>query len=159
MASPQPVPFVQFSKELFDAILRSPMPATQQRVVLAIVRRTYGDGGRKQAEISIGLLARMLGQNKGTISRALSDLVERGVVRIVREEHHRMTRILALNKDYETWDAYSVAAEDSSATVAGEQPSPVDKPVDNCPTKDGNGCRGATQRLPGSNSTVAGEQP
>lgn len=148
MANPQPIPFVKLSKELFDAIMLSPMAGTQLGVVLAVVRRTYGNGGLKQAAISVGLLAKILGQNKGTVSRALSDLVSEGVIRVVREEHHRTTRILALNKDYETWGRYSVSESECRATVAEEQPS-----------DESNGCSTATQRLPGSNPTVAEEQP
>jgi phage replication O-like protein O len=144
VANPQPEPFVQFSKELFDAILRAPMPATQQRIVLAIVRRTYGDFGKREAPVSVGLLGKMLGQNKGTVSRALTDLIDHGVIVVVREERHRTTRILALHKDYEAWGSYSVRPDDVPTTVAWEQPK---------------GCLGATQRLPGSNPKVAWEQP
>ena len=144
MANPQPIPFVQFSKELFGAVLLSPMTSTQRGIVLAIIRRTYGDGGRKQAEISVGLLAKMLAKNKGTVSRALRDLEDNGVVTVVRPAHLRRPQVLALNKDYETWGSYCVSAADACATVADEQPWP-----------ERNGCAHATQRLLPCNATVA----
>lgn len=116
MANPQPEPFVQFSKELYDAILRSPMAATQQRIVLAVVRRTYGNYGRTEAEISLGLLRDMLGQDKSTIRRALRDLCEQGVVVVRRPAHFCQPQVLSLNKDYESWGRYSVGPVGREAT-------------------------------------------
>lgn len=107
MANPQPIPFVQFSKELYDAILAAPMPGCHKEIVLAIVRRTYGDGGRKEAPVSYGLLKEMTGRNRGHIQRALGDLRAAGVVTVVREARFTDPQVLALNKDYEAWGQYA----------------------------------------------------
>jgi len=107
MANPQPIPFVQFSKELYDAILASPMPGCHKEIVLAIVRRTYGDGGKKEAPISYGLLREMTGRNRGHIQRALGELRSEGVVDLVHEAHFTEPQVLALNKDYEAWGQYA----------------------------------------------------
>lgn len=163
MANPQPEPFVQFSKELFDAILRSPMPATQQRIVLAIVRRTYGDFGKKEAEISLGLLANLLGRDKGTISRALHDLVEKGVVAVTRAAHFRTPQVLALNKDYEDWGPYSTAtvgAEPTvghTPTVGGNQRDGRPEPLATVAPVQRNSCAGAT--IEDKSDTRAEEHP
>ena len=120
VADPQPVPFVQFSKELLGALARSPMPATQLRIVLALIMRTYGDFGRKEAELSLGLLHELIGQDKGTLRRALHDLAQEGVVTVVRPATGRRPQMLALQKNYEAWGRYSVGAVGAPATVGGE---------------------------------------
>ena len=132
MANPQPTPFVRFSTELLGALVRSPMPATQQRIVLVVVLRTYGDHGRKEAELSLGLLHALTGRDKGTLRRALCDLIAEGVITVLRPAVGRRPQVLALQKDYEAWGRYSVpkslpcaavgaaAAVGREATVGGE---------------------------------------
>ena len=125
MANPQPTPFVRFSTELLGALTCSPMPATQQRIVLAVVLRTYGDHGRKEAELSLGLLHGLTGQDKGTLRRALCDLIAEGVIAVLRPAVGRRPQVLTLQKDYEAWGRYSVlrvapaAMAGATATVGG----------------------------------------
>ena len=40
MAEPRTVPFVKFSNDLLDAVIRSPMDATHKEVLLAVLRLT-----------------------------------------------------------------------------------------------------------------------
>ena len=58
MASPQPEPFVKFSKELLEAVIAAPMPATHKEILLSVVLVTYGDFGKKDARISQARLRR-----------------------------------------------------------------------------------------------------
>jgi len=107
VANPQPTPFVQFSKELFDALLLSPMPAGHKEIVLAVIRRTYGDHGRKAAPVSLSLLSAMTGRTKGNISRSLKALREQGVLRLASEPSFASAAVYTLNKDYESWGIWS----------------------------------------------------
>ena len=109
MANPQPTPFVQFSKELFDAILLSHMPATHKEVVLAVIRRTYGDHGKKSAPISQALLQRITGRHRNSIQRSLSELKTEGVLKQVRAPSFGCSAVWSLNKNYEAWGRWSVA--------------------------------------------------
>ena len=118
MANPQPEPFVKFSKELFDALLLSAMPATHKEIVLAVIRRTYGDHGKKEAPISHSLLRRMTGRADSGIRRCLSALCTEGVLRVVRPADFRSPAVFSLNKDYESWGRWSVQ---SATTVAEGQ--------------------------------------
>jgi hypothetical protein len=93
------------------------MPATQQRIVLVVVLRTYGDHGRKEAELSLGLLHELTGQDKGTLRRALRDLIAEGVIRVLRPAMGRRPQVLALQKDYETWGRYAVREVNPGSTV------------------------------------------
>jgi len=108
MANPQPEPFVKFSKELFDALLLSRMPATHKEIVLAVIRRTYGDRGKKAAAISQTLLQRMTGRARSGVRRSMSELIKEGVIMQVAPASFGATAVLQLNKDYESWGKWSV---------------------------------------------------
>ena len=108
MANPQPEPFLKFSKELFDALLLSPMPATHKEIVLAVIRRTYGDHGRKSAPIAQSLLRRMIGRHKNGIRQSLRELIGEGVIVQVTPPSFGSSAVLRLNKDYEAWGKWSV---------------------------------------------------
>ena len=116
MANPQPSPFVQFSKELFDALLVSPMPATHKEIVLAVIRRTYGDRGRKEAPISHSLIRHMTGRADSGIRKSMTALEAEGVLIKVSEATFRSPAVWRLNKDYEKWGRWSVR----SATLVAE---------------------------------------
>lgn len=113
MANPQPMPFVQFSKELFDALLRAAMPATQQQVLMVVIRMTYGDRGRTEAPVSLGHLEKATGRSRSGVKDALRDLIKQGVVREVKQPRRNTRggldrRVLSVQKDYEKWGCYSV---------------------------------------------------
>jgi flagellar basal body rod protein FlgC len=128
VADPQPTPFVQFSKELFDAVLLAPMPGVHKEIVLAIIRRTYGDFGKRAAPISLSLLVQMTGRNRGHLQRALTELRAAGVVRVVREAHFTEPQVLALAADYEAWGRYAptrpVRAQATATTAEAEVYAP-----------------------------------
>ena len=102
-----PEPYVAFPKELFDALLLAPMPGAHKDIVLAVIRRTYGDYGKSAAPISLSLLVQMTGRNHGHLQRALADLRAAGVIRVVKEARLTAPRVLAVNADHETWGRYA----------------------------------------------------
>jgi hypothetical protein len=110
MANPQPEPFVKFSKELYDAFLRSPMPGVHRQVVEAVIRRTYGDHGKKQAPISVSLLVSMTGRARSAVASVLQDLRTEGVLRQVAKPTFTRPAVYALNKDYEQWGKWTVSS-------------------------------------------------
>jgi hypothetical protein len=116
MASPQPEPFVKFSKELFDALLLSSMPAGHKEIVLAIIRRTYGDYGKKAAPVSLSLIGRMTGRGESGIRKAIEALDGEGVIRRTAVATFRTAAHWSLNKNYEEWGRYSV----HSASLGGK---------------------------------------
>ena len=112
MANPQPEPFVKFSKELLDALLLSSMPAGHKEVVLAIIRRTYGDHGRKSAYVSYAMIRQMTGRADSGIRRAVRALENEGVIVKIAEPTFRTPAMWALNKNYENWGRWSVHSSD-----------------------------------------------
>ena len=112
MADPQSDFFVRFSKELFDAILHAHMPASHLLVILTAVRLTDGDRGRREAPISIGMLTRATGLSRSCVKEALGDLLREGVIVEIQPPSYGHARIVALNKDYETWGRFTVKLDD-----------------------------------------------
>jgi len=84
------------------------MPATHKEIVLAVIRRTYGDHGRKAAPISQTLLQQMIGRHKNGIRQSLRDLIAEGVIVQVKAPGFGSSAVLSLNKNYETWGKWSV---------------------------------------------------
>lgn len=119
MANPQPEPFLKFSLELFDAVVRSPMPATHKEVVLALVRLTYGNYGKKEAPVSLAKFAQLTGRHKVNVKRALTDLIAEGVVRQVKPPSFAASAVYRINKDYEAWGKWSVELPGGSAEATG----------------------------------------
>ena len=118
MANPQPTPFVQFSKELFDALLLSHMPATHKELVLAVIRRTYGDHGKKAAPLSHTLLQQMTGRSRNGVRNSVAELIREGVIVQVSPPSFAAPAVLQLNKDYEAWGKWSV--ESASVMAQGQ---------------------------------------
>jgi biotin operon repressor len=108
VANPQPIPFVQVSKELFDALLRSGMPPTHKLLVFAVIRLTYGEHGAKSAPISQSLLQTKTGLSRTGVKRHMDSLLAEGVITEVTPCTHRKPAILKLNKNYEKWGQWSV---------------------------------------------------
>ncbi len=115
MVGPQAEPFVKFPKQLFDALLRAPLSATQREVVLAVVRLTYGDRLRSQAEVSIGALEKATGRDRHGLKRALERLIGEGVLIELKPAGFSRGRTLALATNYEAWGRFSVAPDEVPA--------------------------------------------
>jgi hypothetical protein len=155
VASPQPNPFVQVSKELLDAVLRARMPATHQAVFLAIVRLSYGrrDGDRnaKTAWVSTRLLARITGRDRKGVQRSLDDLLANNVIvesPVAGPAAHR--RLVGPQKDYERWGRFSVRPDDVPVELRHDWQRGDDGP---------RGAASPTQEVgPGSSVPASGEQ-
>jgi hypothetical protein len=112
MANPQPDRFVRWSKEHFDALTRSRMPATHLAVCMVVVRMTWGHGGERQAPVSIGCLRKATGRSRSSLQSALDDLMREGVLTEVAPPSFGSRRILAVQKDYEAWGKYALAPDE-----------------------------------------------
>ena len=134
MASPQPDYFVKLSKELFDALVLSRMPATEKEIVWAVIRRTYGDRGRVHATVSIGSLVEQTGRDRGGVKRSLTNLLREGVLVEHQPPVGVKGRVLGLNKDYEGWGAYGVVSQEIPDLVGHDWRCVDDaQPVDDAP--------------------------
>ena len=77
MASPQPTPFVRFSKELYEAFYLNP-PATVAacRLWLWVLRWTWADFGKDETkERTLSQIAEEVGISKPQVCKGMQSLV------------------------------------------------------------------------------------
>lgn len=103
--------------------MRAPIGGGELRTLLAIVRLTYG-WRRKSAAISSRQVARATGLSLRHAKRALSALIDAGV--LLRERAGRRN-VLGLNKHYWQWRISTTSPHgDGHGTSQGTPPSPVE---------------------------------
>ncbi len=108
--------FTRVADELLEALIRAPLSGRELRVVLAVIRLTYGYQ-RKEAVISLGRLSELTGMGKGELSRVVRSLVAKG---IVYRKPGAKGHILGVVKRYREW--FGGCTEATPMEVAQGQP-------------------------------------
>lgn len=100
MATPQTENgFTRLADELLDALIRYPFTKRQYKVLLAVIRKTYGFQKRED-DISASQLAAMTGLDRANVVRVVNELVKSEVLNR-RAGHYG--QLLGINNDCETW--------------------------------------------------------
>lgn len=100
MASPQAENgYLKIANELFEAIVAHPFTKRQIKVVLAVVRKTYGYG-KKVDDLTSSQLASMTGLADSHCRAAVLELERLRVLNVSRGKYGKC---LGMNKDYEQW--------------------------------------------------------
>lgn len=107
MASPQPDQYTKVSNELLEALIFYGLGAREMRVVLAIIRETYG-WQKKTAYISYGYIAKITGLFRQHVCAACSVLCDKKIITIEDGSQRFKTNKIGLQKDYEKWDGFPV---------------------------------------------------
>lgn len=136
MASPQTGDgFTGISNELLEAIYSVNLNGTQFRIILMIIRFTYGFQ-RKEHDMSVSFISNGTGIAQRQIKRELNSLVEMAVVKVTKEATFNTSRTLALNKNYEEWglirhQVTKTTPDDELVTTPGDRldTSPGDRLV------------------------------
>lgn len=125
--------FTSIANELLDAIALRKFNGTQFRLLLVIVRYTYGFQ-RKSHSFSLSFLHQQTGISKDSIKRAIKTLVDSKVLVVVTEPSFNRARELKINKDYDQWliekdepKTPEIVQDDKSSTGGNSTPSTGDK--------------------------------
>ena len=103
MASPQLEDgYTRISNELLEEIFRCEFNGSQLRVLLCLLRNTYGYG-RKECDFSTGFVMKALGSDKKNTSVVIKSLIDSHVIKVVREASYTSARKVSLNKNYDEW--------------------------------------------------------
>ena len=146
MANPQlKNGYTKIANELLEAICRLNISGNEMRILLYIIRRTYGFN-RTYAELSISEIADGIGTSKDNISRTLKKLRKINVI------DHRPNKgvtpqTVAINKNYDEWTVdncvvlplskmTTVVRNDNSSVVKNDNSSVVN--FDNPTYKENN---------------------
>jgi phage replication O-like protein O len=123
LASPQPDRFVRLSSELLDALLRVHLSGMQWRILLWVLRNTYG-WNRKTTRFSWYQIAKQLGGNRAVVWRAGQRLLQAHV--LVLEDDQ-----LGIQKEDDQWRVPGLASDGDrqlwmpGIDVAREQRQPL----------------------------------
>ena len=125
MASPQKENgHTQIANELYEAILIAPLTIREMKIVLTVIRYTYGFN-RKEHELSVRFISNATGIKFQHIADSIKTLKAKNVITISESNKHKQGRIIKLNKDYETWVFNSSRKGDSSQKSDGSVPKRV----------------------------------
>lgn len=111
--------FTRIANELFDAIILFPFSKREQKIVMAVIRKTYGFN-KKQDAISLGELAKATGLDPAHISRAINDLVQ---MKVLLKQQGQPGQVLGLNKKYSEWEVLPKQQGVAETAIAGCQKS------------------------------------
>lgn len=102
--------YIRIANALYDAVQTAPFTDSQRRVVSALIRLSYG-WGRKTVEIAVPDLAKLLDlKNSGGFRGGVSEIIDAGVLQLVRGGTGRKPSVFAVQKDHEQWGVFSVSA-------------------------------------------------
>lgn len=102
MASPQiENGYTKIANELLEEFVYRDFPGREIRLLLFVIRRTYGFS-RTEAPISLSEFSAVMGKNPQDIVRLIQNLENQNVLKVVRFGTTK-SNIYSLNKDYETW--------------------------------------------------------
>lgn len=130
MANPQVENgYIMIATELLEALCRIKLSGNEFRLLLLIIRNTYGYHC-KSAPMSLSELSAVTGIDKSHISRTLKNLRRLNMIEVLPSQGMQK-QIISLQKNYEQWGRdLNIAGVSDEATVA--------KSGNNVVAKDGN---------------------
>lgn len=103
MANPQKENgYTTIANELLEAIYRRKFTASQLKILMFIMRFTYGFN-RKTAPLSNSFIASGTGIHEITVSREINSLINDNVIELHKKPSFHDSRVIGINKDYEGW--------------------------------------------------------
>lgn len=102
--------YTRIANELFEAIIEYPFTCAELRIILLIIRRTYG-WKMSKSYISYGSVARKLRMDIRYIKRRINKLIFESV--LLKEKTEWENRI-GLNKQYTSWQLWKTERVRSS---------------------------------------------
>lgn len=102
---------LKIANELFEAIMAFPFGKNELRVLMAVLRKTYGYG-KKEDDLSASQLGALLGtMARPHITTALNVLATMGVI---HKRPGKYGSIVGINKDYSKWNASTKSVQGGS---------------------------------------------
>lgn len=91
--------YIRIANELLEALIRGDFTIRELKVMMAVIRLTYGYQ-RKSARISLSRLHVLTNVDRAHVSRVISRLVSR---KVLLKEQHPGFQVLGINKNYSEW--------------------------------------------------------
>lgn len=94
--------FTMIANELLEVITASDFTLRQIKILLSLIRYTYGFN-RTEAELSLRYLEQSTGIQYRNLSQVIKKLIKLNVIRARKSDSFNQARIISLNLDYDTW--------------------------------------------------------
>jgi phage replication O-like protein O len=94
--------YIQIANELMDAIISYPFKNSELKIVLTIIRKTYG-WKRKKDRLSFSQISKLSRVSIRHTKRVIKSLV---LDNVILKEKIANNNILGLNKDYYSWSLW-----------------------------------------------------
>lgn len=91
--------YVRIANELLDALISFDLGKREQKIVMFVIRKTYGYG-KKKDDMTLTQIANATGLDLGHISRTVKQLASK---KILLKQQGKYGFILGINKDYGQW--------------------------------------------------------
>ena len=116
--------FMRLPNDIAEAISATALSGGEYRVLLAIMRQTYGFN-RIEKDISLLQIQKITGLAKGSASRALAMLKDKNII-VCRKQEGNRVRFLSINTDLSAWlkvrNIEPSKFEDSNLKVRNSEP-------------------------------------
>lgn len=130
---------VRIANELFEAILKFPFSSRQLKVMMAIIRKTYGFN-KKADKLAQSQIAELCNMAKPHVCTTLKELA---AIKAIEVDSTGYTHTISINKKYMEWESYqngnSYQIGNSNVTKTVTKPLPkreLQKTKDNTKDKD-----------------------
>jgi len=107
--------YVQIANELMDAIISYPFKNSELKIVLTIIRKTYG-WKKKKDRLSFSQISKLSRVSIRHTKRVIKNLV---LDNVILKEKIANSNILGLNKDYYSWSLWKTL-NSGDRTVTGK---------------------------------------
>lgn len=97
--------FVRVANKLLEVIYSSNFNATQLKILLMIIRYTYGFN-RKSHNLSITFISKGTGISRRSVGQELRVLIDAKVLSVFENHTATESREISINKDYTIWKGY-----------------------------------------------------
>ena len=91
--------YTRLANELMDAIIAFDFSKRQYKILLSVIRKTYGYG-KKTDDISTRQVAEMTGIDQGHCVRTINELCE---MKVMLKQHGQYGQVLEINKHFDKW--------------------------------------------------------
>lgn len=98
--------YTRIANELLEAIFQANFNGSQIRVLLCLLRNTYGFN-RKECEFSNGFISSVMGIDKKSAAAVVKSLVDGKVLQVMQTATFNSARKVSINKNYSEWECIS----------------------------------------------------
>ncbi|WP_054954973.1 replication protein [Paenibacillus dakarensis] len=95
-------PYTRITNEILEEIAQRPFNGTQYRIIICILRNTYGFQ-RKSHELSLSFISEAIGSTRNQVKKELDKLINMKVIKVYSEGSYTTSRHIGFNKYFSEW--------------------------------------------------------